>query len=427
MMSYYDLTIPLRCILILCLFMEFCFGAYLLSLLRLRKKQGTCVATLLAMIISGTMMIIFTAEARANLRSLLVPSVSDWLCRKSIWFPIAVILVILVLELHVFRDELEFRKNTITRSSIKEGVDKISSGLCFYHHGGRVILANQKINTLCFQIVGSDLQNAQSFWDQLCSDDPVPGAQRLESGHQPVFRLADGSVWTFSCEEVKGIFQLSAADTTRIHAVTEELKQKNTKLAALNLRLRKYGENVDELTRSKERLETKARIHGELGQALLASRRYLLDDSDAEKIPLEQWRSSIAMLRKEVEQRTAEKPLEMLQRIAASTGISTEITGELPISEYVQKLFVEAAAEALTNAISHAQAKTLYIDLNETAEMFYVAFRNDGIPPRGEITEGGGLGSLRKKLEREGGTMTITGSPEFVLSVLLPKKGGESL
>ena len=139
MMIYYDLTIPLRCILILCLFLEFCFGAYLLSLLRFRKKQGTGVATLLAMIVSGTLMIIFTAEARANLRSLLVPSVSDWLCRKSIWFPIAVILVILVLELYVFRDEMKFRKNTITRSSIKEGVDKISSGLCFYQHGGRVI------------------------------------------------------------------------------------------------------------------------------------------------------------------------------------------------------------------------------------------------------------------------------------------------
>ena len=427
MMIYYDLTIPLRCVLILCLFLEFCFGAYLLFLLRLRKKQGTGVTTLLAMIISGTLMIIFTAEARANLRSLLVPAVSDWLCRKSIWFPIAVILVIFVLELYVFRDELKFRRNTITRSSIKEGVDKISSGLCFYQHGGRVILANQRINMLCFQIAGKDLQNAQNFWDLLCNGDPAPGVQRLESGNQPVFRLADGSVWTFSCEEIEGVFQLNAADTTRIHAVTEELKQKNIELAALNLRLRRYGENVDELTRSKERLETKSRIHGELGQALLASRRYLLGSSDSEKIPLEQWRGSIAMLRKEAEQRIAEKPLQMLQRIATSTGISTEITGVLPASESVQKLFVEAAAEALTNAISHAQAKTLYIHLEETAETFRAAFRNDGILPQGEITEGGGLGSLRKKLEREGGTMTVTSAPDFVLSVLLPKKGGESL
>ena len=426
-MIYYDLTIPLRCILILGLFLEFCFGIYLLSLLRLRKNWGSGAVTLLAVIVSGTLMIIFTAEARANLRSLLVPSVSDWLCRQSVWFLITVILVILVFELYIFREQLEFRKNTITRASIKEGVDKISSGLCFYQHGGRVILANQRINMLCFQIAGKDLQNAQNFWNLLCNGDPVSGAQRLESGSKPVFRLADGSVWTFSCEEVAGIFQLNAADTTRIHAVTEELKKKNVELEALNLRLRKYGENVDELTRAKERLETKSRIHSELGQALLASRRYLVNERDCENIPLEQWRSSIDMLRKEAEQNNTEKPLEMLQRIAAATGITTQIVGELPVSEDIQRLFVEAAAEALTNAISHAQAKTLYIDLEETEATFCASFRNDGIPPSGEITEGGGLGSLRKKLEREGGTMTIADSPDFVLSVLLPKKGGDAI
>jgi len=424
-MIYYDLTIPLRCIVILVLFLTFCFGAYLLSLLRLRKKQKTIALTLSAMTVSGILMIIYTAEARANLRSLSVSVVSDWLCRKSVLFPIAVFLVILAMELVIFQDEWKFRKNTITRSSIKEGIDKISSGLCFYQKGGRVILANQRINTLSFQIAGRDLQNAQIFWDLLRCEDPIPGVRRIASGNQPVFQLTDGSVWTFSCKQVEDIFQLSAAQTTQIHAVTEELKQKNIELEALNLRLRKYGENVDELTRAKERLETKSRIHGELGQALLASRRYLVNEGDCEEIPLEQWRSSIAMLRKEAEQRDAEKPLEMLQRIAASTGIATQITGALPVDEDIQKLFVEAAAEALTNAISHAQAKTLYIDLEETEGAFSASFRNDGIPPQSTITEGGGLGSLRKKLEREGGTMTVSSCPDFVLTVILPKKGGE--
>ena len=186
-MIYYDLTIPLRCILILGLFLEFCFGIYLLSLLRLRKKWGSGAATLLAALLSGTLMIIFAAEARANLRSLAVPAISDWLCRKSIWFPIVVILVILVLELYVFRDEMKFRKNTITRSSIKEGVDKISSGLCFYQHGGRVILANQRINMLCFQIAGKDLQNAQNFWNLLAMGIRFPAHSGFSPAASPSF------------------------------------------------------------------------------------------------------------------------------------------------------------------------------------------------------------------------------------------------
>jgi len=426
-MTYYNLAVPLRCILILGLFLEFCFGAYILSLLRLRKKPGAAILTLLAMLLSLGLMIIYTAEARANLRSLEVPAISDWLCQRSVLLPIAVLIGVLLLQLHIFRVEWLFRKNTITRSSIKEGVDKISSGLCFYRQGGRVILANRRINELCFNIAGRDLQNAHKFWDLLQNGEPVPGVERLQKGNQPVFRLEDGTVWTFSCRELSGIFQLSAADTTEIHAVTETLREKNKELEALNLRLRKYGENVDELTRAKERLETKSRIHSELGQALLASRRYLVGGSDEEEIPLEQWRGSIAMLRKEAELRNSEKPLEMLQRISAATGISTQIAGTLPTSEDVQKLFVEAAAEALTNAISHARAKTLFVTLTETELSYSASFRNDGTRPNGEITEGGGLGSLRKKLEREGGSMEIKSCPDFELLVTMPKKGGNEL
>lgn len=426
-MTYYNLAVPLRCVLILGLFLEFCFGAYILSLLSLRKKPGAAILTLLAMLLSLGLMIIYTAEARANLRSLEVPAISDWLCQRSVLLPIAVLIGVLLLQLHIFRAEWLFRKNTITRSSIKEGVDKISSGLCFYRQGGRVILANRRINELCFNIAGRDLQNAQKFWGLLQNGEPAPGAERLQKGNQPVFRLEDGTVWTFSCRELSGIFQLSAADTTEIYAVTETLREKNKELEALNLRLRKYGENVDELTRAKERLETKSRIHSELGQALLASRRYLVGGSDEEEIPLEQWRGSIAMLRKEAELRNSEKPLEMLQRISAATGISTQIAGTLPASEDVQKLFVEAAAEALTNAISHAGAKTLFVTLTETELSYSASFRNDGTRPNGEITEGGGLGSLRKKLEREGGSMEIKSCPDFELLVTIPKKGGNEL
>lgn len=426
-MIYYNLSIPLRCVLILGLFLEFCFGGCILFLLRLRKKHKDVIITLSAILMSLALMIIYTAEARAKLRSLSVPAISDWLCQRSVLFPVAVLVAVLVAELYIFRSEWLFLKNTITRSSIKEGVDKISSGLCFYQQGGRVILSNQRMNELCFKIAGKDLQNAQKFWELLQGGDAVQGVQRLQEGNQPIFRLADGTVWTFSREELSGIFQLSAADTTEIHAVTETLRAKNKELEALNLRLRKHGENVDELTRAKERLETKSRIHGELGRVLLASRRYLMGGDGGENLLLEQWRGSIAMLRKEAQQKNNEKPLEMLQRISASTGISTQITGALPESEDVQKLFVEAAAEALTNAISHAHAKTLFVTLTETELSYSASFRNDGTRPDGEITEGGGLGSLRKKLEREGGSMEIKSHPDFELMVTLPKKGGNEL
>lgn len=427
MMNYYDLSIPLRSLLILGLFVEVCIGGYLLPIMFRKKKNSAKFFVLLGMFLSGILLIIYTAEARSRLRDLAVPELSDWLCKQPVLFPLCVFLLILISLVLLIVKEYRFRKNTITRSSIKQGVDKLSSGLCFYQKGGRVVLANKCMSDLCFAIVGRDLQNAELFWEILSGGEVNENVQRLSYGSRPNFRLPDGNVWTFACEELDDIYQLTAANTTQIQSVTDELKEKNIELATLNLRLRKHGENVDELTRSKERLETKARIHSELGQVLLSTRRFLLDEQGGQQPPLQMWQRNISMLRKEAELKEEEQPLDMLTRIAAATGIIVERNGELPSDVDVQKLFVQASAEALTNAVSHAQAKKLFIELEENANSFTVCFRNDGDVPNGEITEGGGLGSLRKKIESEGGTMTVKAEPEFSLIVTIPKERGDNL
>ena len=56
-----------------------------------------------------------------------------------------------------------------------------------------------------------------------------------------------------------------------------------------------------------------------------------------------------------------------------------------------------------------------------------VCFSNDGDRPDGEVTEGGGLGSLRKKVEREGGSMTVNSEPVFQLAITLPKERGDDV
>ncbi|MBE6985117.1 MAG: hypothetical protein E7434_05855 [Ruminococcaceae bacterium] len=295
-------------------------------------------------------------------------------------------------------------------------MDQITSGLCFYVEGGRLILSNSRMNELCHAIVGRDLQNAELFWQILSGGEVSPLVERLSYGRHPNFRLENGRVWTFSREKLDGFIQLTAADTTLQQALTDELRDKNLDLAAMNLRLRKYGENVDELARSKERLETKVRIHGELGQSLLAARRYLVDPK-AQEPPLDIWRQNIAMLRKEMEAKKAEDPLPILKKAAASAGVELVIRGELPDDHEYRQFFLIAASEALINAVFHGDAKTLYIDLRDTDTHRSMQFTNDGAKPTQPITEGGGLSSLRHKAENNGFAMTVESTPQFVLTI----------
>ena len=85
-------------------------------------------------------------------------------------------------------------------------------------------------------------------------------------------------------------------------------------------------------------------------------------------------------------------------------------------------MVLEAAPETLINAVRHAGADVLRIELKEEESELIVRFSNNGTQPTA-IIEGGGLGTLRSKVERKGGTMSIETEPEFALKLRLPKRG----
>ncbi len=117
----------------------------------------------------------------------------------------------------------------------------------------------------------------------------------------------------------------------------------------------------------------------------------------------------------------------MLMKAAHSVGIEICITGQMPEQEDANRLFFEAATEALTNAVRHADAKTLRIAFSEDNKAYSVCFTNDGNQPQNEIVEGGGLGSLRQKTEQIGGTMGVSCKTGFLLKLTILKKRGDNL
>ena len=81
-----------------------------------------------------------------------------------------------------------------------------------------------------------------------------------------------------------------------------------------------------------------------------------------------------------------------------------------------------ASIEALTNAVRHAQADQLYINFSESfSGEKCICFSNNGKQPEGVLLEGGGLSSLRTKIEQAGGSMELHTQPEFCLIIRLIK------
>ena len=68
-----------------------------------------------------------------------------------------------------------------------------------------------------------------------------------------------------------------------------------------------------------------------------------------------------------------------------------------------------------------AEATVLRIKLAESEDSCTACYSNNGRLPEGELVEGGGLGSLRRRVENQGGSMIITCAPEFALTITVPK------
>lgn len=426
MMNYDTLPTLARIALMLGLFLILC-GSICMAPFTFRKKHPLYQAlTLLCVMFSGGMMILFSADVRSEKYALPPSSASRWLCEMPV-LPVLLLFTAMTafLAWSAIR-EVRLRRTTLTRSAIKESIDHLTTGLCFYAENGRVMLVNHRMNQLCHTMLGRDLQNAALMWKELSGGTVQPGITRLTMGSHPSFRLPDDTVWTFSREDLRSIFQITAADTTQLHALTEELKQKNIALAKLHQRMKEYEENVEELTRSKERLETKAKIHSDLGKALLTTRSYLLGGKDEKPVPLDIWKRNIAMLHLEAEEGVGHSSLQMLVQTANAFGIVVRIDGEAPRQGAAEQLFALATTEALTNAVRHAGAQALYIRFSETDTHYQVSFQNDGRLPEGEIIEGGGLSSLRRKVESAGGSMTICCRPAYTLTITTAKGGGGS-
>lgn len=318
---------------------------------------------------------------------------------------------------------LRRRKNELTAMSVKEGLDTLPTGLCFYEKGGRTLLINHEMEALCQRLTGRPLQNGALFWEAVSRGPLSAGCERLSCAPEPVLRLPDGRRFRFTRYPAENgeLYEMQAADVTALLAAADTLIEQGEKISALNKRLRDYGRNVSAATREKEILTAKAQIHDRMNRLLLTTRHCLEDGVSEEEWArmFSLWHGNVLLLcRDEPARRT--DPVAQLEEAAASIGLMLVFQGEMPRENDRARLVMLAAGECLTNAKRHADAEKLTVTVGED----FVAFTNDGAPPILPLHEGGGLSAIRREAEKQGATMKLDTVGEFRLTLRFPTPFG---
>ena len=313
---------------------------------------------------------------------------------------------------------LRRKKAMLVAGAIKESLDSLPDGICFYESGGQPLLVNMQMNRLSGEVSGQEIMNAELFIRRL-KEKKVPDRMRIIRTEPTVLlETVDGSVWDFRIRSLipgkPDTFEIAAFNITEQYRSNRELKKRNERLEQVNERLRRFSEEMVSFTAEKELLNAKIGIHDNIGRSLLAFRTYLSQpakDRDRKKL-LFLWRYVFSVMKMEA---SPSDDWDLLEKAAEMLHILINLDGELPKNLKWRNAVIAAIRECLTNTSAHAGGDRLTVKIRSCGGDITAEFTNTGRPPEGEIQETGGLKNLRRIVEQAGGSMTIESCPRFLM------------
>ncbi|MGN0154114.1 MAG: hypothetical protein ACI4A3_06660, partial [Lachnospiraceae bacterium] len=228
------------------------------------------------------------------------------------------------------------RRNRMTPGAIKQGLDELPDGVCFFAADGQPLLVNIRMNQICGELFDTEILNAEHFWNRLKNREVQDADAVIRTEPTILCRTKSGNVWdihrNFLTIEDTEIHELIAYDVTRQYGLNEELDRKNRQLSEVNERLRLYSQEVEQVTTENEILTAKIQVHDNVGRSLLAFRSYLeqpLKERNRESLLL-LWRYTIGILKREAEPVKQQDGMDLLLKAAQAVDVEIVQTGEMP-------------------------------------------------------------------------------------------------
>lgn len=324
------------------------------------------------------------------------------------------------------------KRQELSRDSVKQALDMLPSGICYFTPFGSVKLCNMQMHILFRTLSQSDLQTLAELQDALAHCDAGSGVIRLSHERQ-TYLFPDGKAWRYRQSEVTdedGATYTEAifSDVTELYHKNLELKAQIKQLSAISRELKRLSDNVLILTREKEVLSAKTKLHDYMGAGLIAIRQILHHNQTEEAAnAIDLFRQAVSAIKNDNAYPQGRSELDRFLHDAEAIGIKVNLSGELPEQEELRRVMILAMRECLTNSVRHAGATTLHVAVEKNGDSISMKITNDGKAPETEVVPKGGLHNLYRHITDCGGTMEIQSKPVFVLTVVLPaiKEGTE--
>jgi len=320
--------------------------------------------------------------------------------------------------------------NILNVSDKRNALDHLPVPIYFGMSDKLPLVVNDKMYDLIYYLKGKPLNDISSDFDCLFENhlnmDEVN--ETLSNKYNSAsFVIKDEKVYFIDKKKVNIdddiITEICGQDITEEYENLNKLKSLNEELKDQNIRLKKHFDNIAIINREQELLNAKISIHAKLGDCIAMTRHLLKDPDDTELITKVNalWQQIILGFSDISQDRaTYGSGYEELQRISNMVGCRIIVNGTLPEGE-AKPFMIKILREALNNAIRHADANSLTVELNDFSTQGQVIIYDDGTPKIPFTKMGGGLSSLKENLEQNGIIFNIDATNRFKIKLSFPK------
>lgn len=178
-------------------------------------------------------------------------------------------------------------------------------------------------------------------------------------------------------------------DVTKQYHEKINLTKQTEKLKEISRELRYLSDNVLILTREREVLAAKTKLHDQMGAGLTAIRQNLLQGSEDYSDAVRLLCQAVNAIWNDNQQPFGEGEFEQFLQDAKTLGVKIECLGSLPKNEDYANIYILAMRECLTNGVCHAGATELFITMQENNDFIVFALQIMGQHRRKKLSQKG--------------------------------------
>lgn len=301
--------------------------------------------------------------------------------------------------LTILLNSLTKLKSNINYYSLKGALDGLKTAVMFESEFN-VVYENLAMKTLLEKLNIKQNQSSFEIWQSLKSRENFKIIDE-----QNILVFLDKKVYSFSMIK-QSKTQIYAFDITKEYLTTTEIENKQNELKTKQSEILQMIENLDEIERQREVLSLKSKLHDIIGQRLFIL-HHILDVIDEKTFDLNSVKSLLKTMLDEIDNEDISEAQNLQNSIVTAfemIGFNIEISGEIPKETPKAKALVKIIRECATNAIRHANATKLFVNISNNK----IEISDNGKKQNTSFIEGTGIKGMRLNAKTLGGELIIS-------------------